>query len=142
MDTGTIVAVIIGALVLIALFVVLSRAARNKKLDSRRQQAGELRQEAQQRGLKAQRHSAVAEEKAAIADRAEAEARQQAAIAKRERAEAQERATVAEREGRVAREHQEKAYEVDPDADASGRDTDERWARNGQPAEQADTPRR
>jgi len=138
MDTGTIVAIVIGALVLIALFVVLSRAARSKKMDARRNEAGELRQEAQQRGLKAERHSAVAEEKSASADRAEAEARQQAAVAKRERAESQERSAVAEQEGRVAREHQEKAFEVDPDADASDRDTKDRWAKNEQTAEDAE----
>lgn len=135
MDTATIIAIIVGAVTLIALFVVLSRAARSRKLDSRRTEATELRQEAQKRGLNAERHNAVAEEKAAVADRAEAEARQQAAIAKRERAEAQERATVAEQEGRVAQEHQEMAYEVDPDADADGTDTKERWARNEQPAD-------
>ena len=138
MDTGTIVAIVIGALVLVALFVVLSRAARSKKMDARRNEAGELRQQAQERSVKAERHSAVAEEKAAIADRAEAQARQQAAIAKRERAEAQERSTVAEQEGRVAREHQEKAFEVDPDADASDRDTKERWARNEQTSAEAE----
>lgn len=140
MDTGAVIAIVIAALVLIALFVVLSRAARAKKMDARRNEAGELRQEAQQRGLKAERHHAVAEEKEAIADRAEAEARQQAAIAKRERAEAQERSAVAEHEGHIAREHQEKAYEVDPDADTSDKDTKDRWARNEQPS--ADAERR
>jgi FtsZ-interacting cell division protein ZipA len=141
MDTGTIVAIVIGALVLIAIAVLATRAARDRKLETRRNEAGELRQEAMQRDLTAQRHSAAAEEKAALADQAEAEARQQAAVAQRERAEAEERSAVADREGRLAREHQERAYEIDPDADATDADTDDRWARNEQSSD-ARTERR
>jgi FtsZ-interacting cell division protein ZipA len=135
MDTGAIIAIVVGAVLLIAIAVFVSRAARARKLEARRNEAGELRQEAMQRDLTAQRHRAAAEEKAAIADQAEAEARQQAAVAQRERAEASDRAAVAEREGRLAREHQERAYEVDPDAESTDEDTDERWQRNEEPAD-------
>ncbi|MFL5845841.1 MAG: hypothetical protein ACJ762_14230 [Solirubrobacteraceae bacterium] len=137
MDTGTIIAIVVGAIVLIALLVLVSRAARNRKLEAHRTEAAELRTKAEQRRVRAERHGAVAEEKSAIADRAEAEAREAAAVAKRERAEAQERAAFAEREGRTAQEHQERASELDPDADDNGKD--ERWARN---EETADTQRR
>ena len=90
METGTLIAIVIAALVLIAVLVLISRAAKNRQLEARRTEAVELRQEAQDRGLTAERHSAVAEEKAAIADQAEAEARQQAAVAKREREEVEQ----------------------------------------------------
>jgi len=106
MSTGGLVAIVIVALIgAIVLFAVM-RSARNKRLDSRREKARELRREAQQRDLRAQREQALADE--------------QAALAKRAQAEAQLRAQKAEQEGRFAREHHEKATSVDPDADESG----------------------
>lgn len=126
MSTGAIVAIVVGVLILIALAYVLSRAATNRRMEQRREEAGELRTQARERELAAQRHQADAEEREAIADRAEAEAREQAAIAKRERAAAEERAAHADRESRMAHEHTERATELDPDAE----DDDDRWARD------------
>lgn len=131
METGIIVAIVVGALLLIGLAVAMSRAAKNRKLEERRVEAGELREEAQRRGVTAQRHQAEAEERAATAERAEAEAREKAAIANRERTLAEERGLVAEREGRMARETHERAVELDPDAetDAETQQSNGRWTR-------------
>ena len=43
MSTGAIVAIVIGAVVLLTLFVLLAGAARRRRLDTRREKAGELR---------------------------------------------------------------------------------------------------
>ena len=143
METGIIVAIVVGALLLIVLAVAMSRAAKNRKLEERRVEAGELREEAQRRGVTAQRHQAEAEERAATAERAEAEAREKAAIANRERALADERGFVAEREGRIARETHERAAELDPDQQVQDDQTQQsngRWDRET-PAPTSETTR-
>src|SRR3954467_11190895 len=103
MGTGGIVAICIIAAVVLIAFVLVSRTARNKRLDQRRDQARDLRRDARQRDLTAQREQALADEKAALAKRAQAEA--------------QLRSQRAEEHGRFAREHHEKATSVDPDAE-------------------------
>ena len=115
MSTGAIVAIAMGAVVLLTLFVLLAGAARGRRLDTRRERAGELREEAHTRGLHASRERAAADEQAARAKQAEAEAEEKAAASRREAATAAERAQVAERERRFARERHEEAAEVDPD---------------------------
>ena len=122
MSTGAVIAIVIGAIILIALIVLLSRAARNKRLEGRREEAGELRREAQTRTLRAERQQASADEQQARAKQAEGEAEERAAAARRESAAAQERARAAEREHAVAREHHERALEVDPDVSADDAD--------------------
>jgi hypothetical protein len=115
MSTGAIVAIVVGALVLTAVVVLLARNARVRRMDSRREEADELRQEAQQRGLRATRERAAADEQSARAKQAQAEAEEKAAAARRESARAQERAQVADRERRFAAERHEQARDVDPD---------------------------
>ena len=54
MDTGAVVAIVIGALALVALVTFVAIALRKRRLESRRTEAGELRREAQQRSLRAE----------------------------------------------------------------------------------------
>ena len=114
MSTGVIIAIVVVAIVLIALAVVFSR---KRRLESRRETAGELRREAHSVTLRAERQRATADEQEARARQAEAEAQEKAALARRETAEARERAAVAERTHAEARERHEEARDVDPDED-------------------------
>jgi FtsZ-interacting cell division protein ZipA len=102
MGTGGIVAIIIIAALVLVAFAFVSRKARNKRLDSRRDEARDLRRKANERELRGQREQALADEKAALAKRAAAEA--------------ELRSQRAQEEGRFAREHHERAVKVDPDA--------------------------
>jgi hypothetical protein len=101
MDTGVIVAIVIGAIVLIALVAFLAKRGRDSRRDTKRVEAHETRREAQVRGARA--------------DKAEAYADERAARAKREQAEAQEAAAVADKERRASRDRHEYADNVDPD---------------------------
>jgi hypothetical protein len=101
MDAGVIVAIVIGAIVLIALFALLGRRQRDKKLEERRVEARGHREEARVRGARA--------------TRAEAEAEERAARAKREQALAEEQSATAQRERRFARSKEQRAAELDPD---------------------------
>ena len=109
MDVGTIIAIAIGAVVVIALFSLLGRRQRTKQHEQRRVEARRHREEARVRGARA--------------TRAEAEAEERAARAKREQAIAEEQATAAERERRFAREKETHAAKLDPDTDGRGRTT-------------------
>ncbi|HEX8204682.1 MAG TPA: hypothetical protein VF587_01345 [Solirubrobacteraceae bacterium] len=105
MDTGVIVAIVVGAILLIALFAFMSRQAKTKRTEQRRVEARSHREEARVRGARA--------------TRAEAEAEERAARAKREQALAEEQAATAQRERRFARSKEQKAAELDPDHDGS-----------------------
>src|SRR3954468_19670079 len=138
MSTLGTIALIVGAVVLLALVALLIVSARRKRLDSRREEAGELRKDAQRQGRTAQRQRAEADERAARAKKAEAEAEERAAAARRERALAEQRDSVAGRQERFARDRHEEARSVDPDVDdesearqqgASGRTRRAGWAR-------------
>jgi hypothetical protein len=135
MSTEAIIAVAVGAVVVIALVVFLAKLGRKRQLDTRREKAGELRQEAHTRGLRAERERAAADEQAARAKQAQAEAEERAATARRESAAAQERAQVADRERKFARERHQEARSIDPDvdddADGEDRNGDGRTSRNG-----------
>jgi flagellar biosynthesis/type III secretory pathway M-ring protein FliF/YscJ len=120
MSTGAIVGIVVGALVLIALLVLLTRAARNRRLEGRREQAAEVREDAQSRTLRANRQRAAADEQAARAKQAQAEAEEKAATARRESATAEERAQLADRERRLADERHEEARSIDPDVTDNG----------------------
>jgi len=112
MDTLTIVLIVLGALLLIALIAAAMRkrsADHERELEDRRVVATEHREEATSRRLSADREGAAAEE--------------QAARARREAAEAEERARVAERERETAGAHEEHASEIDPDAEPEREDT-------------------
>jgi FtsZ-interacting cell division protein ZipA len=132
MDAGMIIGIAVAAIVLVGLIVVLSRAGRKRRLETRREQAHELRHEAQSRELRAERQQAKADEQSARAKQAAAEAEEKAAVARREEAAARERAQAAEGERRFARERHGEAQAIDPDADDSD-GHDGREQTNGRP---------
>jgi LPXTG-motif cell wall-anchored protein len=108
MDTGAIIALVVGGLALLALLVLIGRKRREKRLESQRVEAHEVRREAQISSAQAER------------EQAEADAR--AARARREQALAREKALGAEKRGRFAREQHERADDLDPDVqEPSGR---------------------
>ena len=84
-----VVLIVLAALVLVLIAWTLAKRQRERRLDGRREEAGELRQTAQRQELEAQRAEAEAEERAAQARSARTEAVR----------------------------HQREAAEVDPDAD-------------------------
>jgi hypothetical protein len=93
---------VVGALVLIAAIAIASKMARERRLEGKREEAREVRHEAQLRG--------------AQADRQRAEAEERAARARKEQALADEQAAEADKRTRFARERQEEARSIDPDA--------------------------
>ena len=99
MSTGVIIAIVVAALIVLALVVLLSRKGRERKLESNRQEARELR-----RGAEVDRASA---------DKTQAEADMKAAEARRHDAEA------ADEQQREARERHLEAARLDPDVDES-----------------------
>jgi F0F1-type ATP synthase membrane subunit b/b' len=103
MSTGLIIAIVIIALIVLAAVLLLGKKGREKRLDSRRDQAGEIRREA--------------EVSHAQADRTRAEAEERAARARREQAGAREQAATAEQRTLEARERHLDAARTDPDAD-------------------------
>ena len=103
MDTGVIIAIVVGVLILLALLWLLARAGRNRRHEARRVEAREIRREA--------------EVGTAQADRTRAEADAQAAEARRQDALARERAASADEQHREARERHVEAARKDPDAD-------------------------
>ena len=52
MNTGTIIAIAVGAVVVLLLVAVVARTASRRRDERRREQAGELRQEARSRSIK------------------------------------------------------------------------------------------
>lgn len=102
-----VVLIVLGALVLLVIIWMLARKGRERRLDSRREEAGELRQTARSHELQAQQQEAEAEERAARARREAAAAEHQAARAESARAEAQQ--------------HVRQADDVDPDAEEAER---------------------
>jgi hypothetical protein len=103
MDTGVIIAIVVAALILLALLVLLGRKGRERKLETNRHEAREIR-----RGAEVNR---------AQADKTRAEADVQAAEARRQEAQARERAAEADEQHREARERHLEAARLDPDVD-------------------------
>jgi hypothetical protein len=103
MDTGVIVAIVVAALILLALLWFLGRKGRERRHETRRVEAREIRREA--------------ELGSAQADRTRAEAEAQGAEARRQDALARERAASADEQHREARERHIEAAKKDPDAD-------------------------
>jgi FtsZ-interacting cell division protein ZipA len=103
MSTGLIIAIVIAALILLALFWFLGRKGRDRRLETRREQAREIGREA--------------DLSRAEADRTRAEAETQAAEARRQDALARERAAEAEEQQRQARERHIEAAKRHPDMD-------------------------
>src|SRR3954452_19108808 len=128
-------AIVVLAVVVVVLVALVALIARRRRLDSRRTQAGELREEAQARGWKADRREAEAEQQEARAKRGRAEAEEKAAVSKGEEAAAEERSQVAHRERHFARSRADEAREVDPDS------TDEHEAATADSGGTRDRPR-
>lgn len=103
MDAGVIVAIVVVALILLALFVLLGRKGRQRKLEANRDQAREIRREA--------------EVGRARADKERAEADVEAAEARRQEAQARERGMRADEKHREARDRHLEAASLDPDVD-------------------------
>ena len=97
MSTGAIVAIVIAVVIVIALLFVLNRRARERRLDARRDEAHQIRREAEVGSAQADQTRAEADERAARARREEAAAREQVALADTRQREAQERHTEADR---------------------------------------------
>ena len=117
MSTGAIVAIVIGALILIALMVFLARKGRERKHESLREEAHEHRTQARVRARTAEREQADADQAAARAKKARAAAEEQAAQARRAETEAEAKAEHAEHERGHAEQLHGRATELDPDAD-------------------------
>jgi hypothetical protein len=128
MSTGAIVAIVIGAVLLIVLLAFLAKRGRERRFESMRLEAQEHRNEARIRERSAARDQAEADEAAARAKKARAIAEEQAAQARRAEAEAEAKAEHAQHErGHVEQLH-ERATEIDPDASA-GEDENRRFSR-------------
>lgn len=117
MDAGLIVAIVVGALILLALFVLLGRKGRDRKLEANRHEAREIR-----RGADVDR---------AQADKSRAEADVEAAEARSQEAHARERSLEAEDQQREARDRHLEAASLDPDVDE--REAEERYDREQDP---------
>jgi hypothetical protein len=101
MSAGAIIAIVIGALIVLALVMWLGKRSRDRAHETRRHEAREIRREAEVRGAEADQLSAEADERAARARREDAEARQQAVRAEEQRSEAEH--------------HEARAHDIDPD---------------------------
>ncbi len=119
MDTGVIIAIVVGVLILLAVLWFVGRAGRARRDETRREQAREIRREA--------------EVGSAQADKTRAEAEAQGAEARRQEALARERAASAEEQHREARERHIEAAKKDPDADPdeAAAEFDSRHAQTG-----------
>jgi F0F1-type ATP synthase membrane subunit b/b' len=110
MSTGVIIAIVVIALILLALFVFIGRKGRQRKLETRRHEAREI-------GREAEVDRAEADRTRAEADRTRAEADAQAAEARRQEALARERGAEAEEKHRQARDRHIEAASRHPDMD-------------------------
>jgi F0F1-type ATP synthase membrane subunit b/b' len=124
MDIGVIIAIVVAALILLALFAFIGRKGRDRRLETRRHEAREIGREA--------------DVSRAQADRTRAEAESQAAEARRQEALARERSAEAEEQEREARERHIEAARRHPDMDedeAAAEFDRTRAARTGEPAD-------
>src|SRR5205814_4464497 len=131
-STGAIIAIVIGAILLLAVVVLVARVAGRRRLEGRREAAGEQRDQAQTRSLQAETTRAEADQRAARAQRAEAEAEEKAALARKEGATAQQRESEAQRQSEAARTHHVRACRIDPDVSDSGEEEARKLDRQAQ----------
>lgn len=120
MSTGAIVAIAIGAVILIALIAYVGSVARRRRLEGRRQEARGLHRQARTQSIEVETARAAAEEHDAQSRRARAEADEKSAEARRNEALAQQRAAEADQGAEVARERHDRARAVDPDMGDDG----------------------
>jgi hypothetical protein len=97
MSTGAIIAIVIAALIVLAIVLMLARRGRERRLETRRGEAREMRRGAEVTRAQADRAHAEADERAARARQEEAAAREQAALAQEQSREAQQRHIEADR---------------------------------------------
>ena len=107
-----VVLIVLAAVAVLLIAWALLRKQRERRMEGRREEAGELRQTAHRHGLQAERDEAEAEERAARARREAAAAEQQAVRAQGVRAKAVQ--------------HEQRAAEVDPDTDREPEHSDTR----------------
>jgi FtsZ-interacting cell division protein ZipA len=119
-SAGTIIAIVIGAIVLLGLLAVAIIAGRRARLANRRHQARELRRRARGRTIQMEAARASAGRHAARARRAEAEAEEKAAEARLDKALAQQQGVATEQNAAFARDHYDRAHTVDPDSSDTG----------------------
>jgi FtsZ-interacting cell division protein ZipA len=103
MDTGVIIAIVVGALVLVLLVAWALPRLTERRAEQLRTKAGDERYEARNRELSAERAQAAADERAARA--------------RREAAQAEASAREASRQRELAGQHRERAHDFDPDMD-------------------------
>ena len=118
MSTGAIIAIVIAAVILIAVVALLGKRGRERRLEGRRVEAQEHRDQARMRARTAEREQADADEAAARAKKARAIAEEQAAQARRAEAEAEAKTEHARHERGHAEALHGHAEEIDPDAGA------------------------
>jgi len=111
----TIIIIAVVVLVVLAVLFLAKRAADTRKHEAKRTEARELRDEADDRGLSAERERALADEQGAQAKRAQAEAEEKSAVARRLNTDAQRQGQVAEREEHGVSETHARADDLDPD---------------------------
>ncbi len=98
-----VVLIVLAAAALALIAWTLVKKQRERRVEGRREEAGELRQTAQRHKIEA--------------DRGEAEAEERAARARREAAAAEQQASRAQSVRSQAVQHEQQAAEVDPDID-------------------------
>jgi hypothetical protein len=108
MSTGAIIAIALAAIVVGVLIVALTKGRQVRRLEQRRVERDQLRDEARIRGARADRERATAD--------------QQSAAARRQAAEAEERMVRARQEQAVAERHEARAREIDPDQNGQSDD--------------------
>jgi hypothetical protein len=139
-STGTIIAIVIGAIVLVTLLTVAVIAIRRARLGNRRHQARELHRQARGRTIQVEAAQASADRHAAHARRADAEAEEKSAEARHDKALAQQESDAIEQQAALARDHYDRARAVDPDSSDTGEE--EAHELNDKSAESAIEPAR
>ena len=122
MDTSTVIWIVVGVVIVLALIFVAVKMSGKQKDDRQRAKADDIRQGAVDNERDVQRHQADAAEQEALARQARAEADRKAAAAERLELDAQERAEQAAGKQDEQRDRLRAADEIDPDVPDRGHD--------------------
>ena len=106
MSTGALIVIVVVVVLVLVVAVAIARRSRQRRLETRREEAQLLREAAQNHEAQAQHEHAAADRQAAVAREAEVEAQEKADAATREAAKVQEHQEAAAREAQLAHEHQ------------------------------------